>query len=167
MLLSSNDILQKYDELSAADFIRFVTDCYLDTLGGGLTPDNMAMLTTQQHTLLCYRYLLDEVMEGGFIQLIHNGYAGYVLMGPFPYILKKEWGMKELSQLIYNVKSEYQRHREQLECEMTDEEFMALYEQLETLNELGDDFLDDHQEEATPRVARYVAEHADTFQITE
>ena len=138
MLLSSNDILQKYDELSAADFIRFVTDCYLDTLGGGLTPDNMGMLT-----------------------------AGYVLMGPFPYILKKEWGMKELSQLIYNVKSEYQRHREQLECAMTDEEFMALYEQLETLNELGDDFLDDHQEEATPRVASYVAEHADTFQITE
>jgi hypothetical protein len=84
-------------------------------------------------------------------------------MGPFPYILKKEWGMKELSQLIYNVKSEYQRHREQLECEMTDEEFMALYEQLEELNELGDDFLDEHQEEVTPAVARMIVEKPEVF----
>ena len=165
MVLTQTDIQQKYDELPAADFITYITDVYLDTLGGKLTPENMGQLSTDQHTLLCYRYLLDEVMEGGFIQLIQNGYAGYVLLGPFPYVLKKEWGMRDLSKLIYSVKSEYQHHREELVREMTDEEFMALYEQLEALNELGDDFLDDHQEETTPQVAQYVAEHAEKFAI--
>lgn len=163
MALSESDILQKYEELSAADFIVYVTDAYLESVGGGLTAENMGMLNTDQHTLLAYRYLLEEVMEGGFIQLILNGYAGYVLEGPFPYVLKKEWGMKELSKLIYSVKSEYHRNREVLEAEMSDEEFMALYEQLEELNELGDDFLDDFQEETTPAVAQYVVEHKERF----
>ena len=167
MTLTQTEIRQKYDELPAADFITYITDQYLAHLGGGLTPENMGQLTTDQHTLLAYRYLLDEVMEGGFIQLILNGFAGYVLEGPFPYVLKKECGMRELSKLLYSVKSEYHRHREELERDMTDEEFMALYEQLETLNELGDDFLDDHQEEATPQVASYVATHAERFTIGE
>ena len=163
--MTRTEILQKYDELLASDFIICITDDYLAHVGGQLTAENMDKLSTDQHTLLAYRYLLDEVMEGGFIQLILNGYAGYVLEGPFPYVLKKEWGMKELSKLIYNVKREYHIHREELEQDMTDEEFMALYEQLETLNELGDDFLDDHQETATPQVAKYVAEHAERFVI--
>ena len=161
--MTKTELLQKYDELSAADFITSVTDDYLAHIGGQLTAENMGELSTDQHTLLCYRYLLDEVMEGGFIQLIQNGLAGYVLEGPFPYVLKKEWGMKELSKLIYSVKREYHIHREELGQDMTDEEFMALYEQLEALNELGDDFLDDHQETTTPQVAQYVAEHADKF----
>ena len=165
MALSKSDILQKYGELSAADFIVYVTDAYIESVGGGLTAENMDRLTTDQHTLLAYRYLLEEVMEGGFIQLILNGYAGYVLEGPFPYVLKKEWGMKELAKLIYSVKSEFHRHREELEAEMSDEEFMALYEQLETLNELGDDFLDDFQEETTPAVAQFVADHVERFTV--
>lgn len=161
--MTKTEILQKYDELSAADFITCITDDYLAHVGGQLTAENMNTLSTDQHTLLCYRYLLDEVMEGGFIQLIQNGLAGYVLEGPFPYVLKKEWGLRELSKLIYSVKTEYHHHEDVFNQELTDEEFMALYEQLETLNDLGDDFLDDHQEEATPRVAHYVAEHADKF----
>ena len=167
MALNSTDIQRRYDELSAAAFVYSITDEYLAHIGGQLTAENLGALSTDQHTLLAYRYLLDEVMEGGFIQLIQNGFAGYVLEGPFPLVLKKEWGMRELSKLIYEVKSEYHRHRDVLEQEMSDEDFMALYEQLEKLNDLGDDFLDDYQEEATPAVARYVAEHADKFVIAD
>lgn len=150
-------------EKSAAEFIDFVTDCYLEQLGGGLTAENMMMLNTDQHTLLAYRYLKDEVMEGGFIQLIINGYAGYVLEGPFALVLKKEWGLRDLSKLIFDAKREFHLNREKLEKDMTDEEFMALYEELETLNDLGDDFLDDHQEKTTPAIAKYVMEHIDKF----
>ncbi|MBQ7156996.1 MAG: DMP19 family protein [Bacteroidaceae bacterium] len=152
-----------YEEMSAADFIDHVTDFYLEQLGGGLTADNMASLNTDQHTLLAYRYLKDEVMEGGFIQLIINGYAGYILEGPFPMVLKKEWDMKDLSKLIFAARNEYHLHREELERDMTDEEFMALYEQLEKLNDLGDDFLDDYQEQTTPAVAKYVITNIDNF----
>ena len=52
------------------DYIGLITDAYLNTLDGQLTEYNMDALSADQHTLLAYRYILDEVMEGGFIQLI-------------------------------------------------------------------------------------------------
>lgn len=154
---------QAYNSKSASDFIDYITDSYLEQLGGGLTAENMGDMNTDQHTLLAYRYLKDEVMEGGFIQLIVNGYAGYVLEGPFAIVLKKEWGMKELSKLLFEAKREFHLNREVLEVEMNDEEFMAVYEQLETLNDLGDEFLDDYQEKTTPAVAKYVMDNAEKF----
>lgn len=149
--------------MSAADFITMVTDYYLAELGGALTADNMARLNAHQHTLLGYRYLLDEVMEGGFIQLIENGYAPYVLEGPFPLALKKLWDRRDLSKLIFNVKKEYHAHIEELESEKTEEEFMAMYEQLEKLNDYGDDFLDDYQEKESPAIAQIVIENIELF----
>ena len=52
------------------NFITALTDAYLEHIGGALTAENMGKLNTDQHSLLAYRYLLDEVMEGGFIQLL-------------------------------------------------------------------------------------------------
>ena len=137
--LDKQEAQTKYETLDGIAFIEWVTDGYLAAIGGGLTAENMDMLSAEQHAVLCYRYVLDEVMEGGFIQLIMNGYAPYVLEGPFPMVVKK------LSQ------------------DMSDEDFMAMYEQLEELNELGDDFLDEHQEEVTPAVAKMIVENLDEY----
>ncbi|MBP3213787.1 MAG: DMP19 family protein [Bacteroidaceae bacterium] len=190
--LDKQEAQKKYETLDGIGFIEWVTDGYLAAIGGGLTADNMDMLSAEQHAVLCYRYVLDEVMEGGFIQLILNGYAPYVLEGPFPMVVKKEWGkekeeyplcpadislsmgrpcgeeatsnvMKKFSKLLYEVKKEYHKHQEELSRDMSDEEFMALYEQLEELNELGDDFLDEHQEEVTPAVAKMIVENLDKY----
>ncbi len=158
--LDKQEAREKYETLDGIAFIEWVTDGYLAAIGGGLTAENMDMLSAEQHAVLCYRY---EVMEGGFIQLILNGYAPYVLEGPFPMVVKKEWGMKEFSKLLYEVKKEYHKHLEELSQDMSDEEFMALYEQLEELNELGDDFLDEHQEEVTPAVAKMIVENLDKY----
>lgn len=164
-MITVEELRQQCESLKPADFIVWLTDGYLDYLGGQLTAENMDRLNVSQHSLMAYRYLLDEVMEGGFIQLVINGYAPYVLEGPFPMILKKEWGLKDLSKLLYEAKKEYHRHKEELDADMDDDEFMALYEQLEDLNDLGDDFLDDHQETATPLVAEYVMAHAEDFAL--
>ena len=161
----------KYETLDGIAFIEWVTDGYLAAIGGGLTAENMDKLSAEQHAVLCYRYVLDEVMEGGFIQLIMNGYAPYVLEGPFPMVVKKQWGsvegqekvMKDFSKLLYEVKKEYHKHQEELSQDMSDEDFMAMYEQLEELNELGDDFLDEHQEEVTPAVAKMIVENLDEY----
>ena len=161
--LDKQEAREKYETLDGIGFIEWVTDGYLAAIGGGLTADNMDMLSAEQHAVLCYRYVLDEVMEGGFIQLILNGYAPYVLEGPFPMVVKKEWGMRDFSKLLYEVKKEYHKHQEELSQDMSDEEFMALYEQLEELNELGDDFLDEHQEEVTPAVAKMMVENLDKY----
>ena len=113
--LDKQEAREMYEKLDAAGFIGWVTDGYLTALGGALTAENMEMLSAEQHAVLCYRYVLDEVMEGGFIQLILNGYAPYVLEGPFPMVVKREWGsvegqekvMKDFSKLLYEVKKEY------------------------------------------------------------
>ncbi len=155
--------IEAYGQMSAAEFVMFVTDYYLQELGGGLTSENIMSLNAHQHTLLAYRYVLEEVMEGGFIQLIENGYAPYVLEGPFPIALKKLWERKELSKLLFNVKKEYHAHMEEFAKEKTEEEFMAMYEELEKLNDYGDDFLDDYQEKETPAIAKLVIENIELY----
>lgn len=161
--LDKENALLQYEQLDSIGFIQYVTDGYLAAVGGALTAETMDVLSAEQHALLCYRYILDEVMEGGFIQLILNGYAPYVLEGSFPYVVKKEWGMKDFSKLLYAAKSEYHKHQEELSGDMDEDEFMALYEQLEDLNELGDDFLDDHQEEVSPAVAKMIVENLEKY----
>ncbi len=169
--LDKQEAQTEYETLDGIAFIEWVTDGYLAAIGGGLTAENMDMLSAEQHAVLCYRYVLDEVMEGGFIQLIMNGYAPYVLEGPFPMVVKKQWGsvegqekvMKDFSKLLYEVKKEYHKHQEELSQDISDEDFMAMYEQLEELNELGDDFLDEHQEEVTPAVAKMIVENLDEY----
>lgn len=150
-------------EAGALEYIMTITDAYLHVLDGQLTKYNMDELSTEQHTLLAYRYILDEVMEGGFIQLIQNGLGPYVLDGPFPMLMKKKWELEDFGKYMYKVRNEYHKHREALEADMGEDEFMALYEQYETMNELGDQFLDDFQESTTPAIAEYVRRHEDKF----
>lgn len=169
--LDKQQAQEQYEKQDSIGFIQWVTDGYLAAIGGALTAENMDTLSAEQHAVLCYRYVLDEVMEGGFIQLIMNGYAPYVLEGPFPMVVKKEWGsvegqekvMKDFSKLLYEVKKEYHKHQEELSQDLSDEDFMAMYEQLEDLNELGDDFLDEHQEDVSPMVAKMIVENLDEF----
>lgn len=60
------------------EFLKVFTDVYLELLGGDITAENMEMLNGYQHTLLAYRFFTEEVNEGGFVQLIQNGYGGYI-----------------------------------------------------------------------------------------
>ena len=145
-------------------YIFALTNSYLEKLGGSLNEENMSMLTADQHTLLAYRFILDEVCEGGFIQLIQNGYGPYVLAGPFPMMMKKEWGFTDFGKFMYEVRKEYLRNKEELEREHTEEGFMAMYEEFDAMNNYGDDFLD-MEEEVTSMVAKHVREKEDLFII--
>ena len=72
------------------------------------------------------------------------------------------WGVGDLSKLVYAAKKIYDAHREDLERERTDDEFMAMYEQYEVFDALEDEFLE-NEEEYTALVASYVDEHLDLF----
>ena len=146
-----------YEE--SVTYLNTETDQLITRIGGQLNESNMDMLSLNEHCLLAYRYLRDEVMEGGFIQLIQNGYGPYVLLGPFPMLLKKEWGMKQFGQFLFDVAREYKAHREELEADKTEEEFMAQYEQFEALNDYGDDYLDDYDETVTPAIIEHYHAH--------
>ena len=142
-------------------FIQVFTDRYKEVIGGELTAESMPLLTGEQHTLLAYQIFRDEVMDGGFCQLIQNGYGGYIFANPFAKGMRL-CGAEDFGKLVYRAKKIYDAHREDLERERTDDEFMAMYEQYEAFDELEEEFLE-KEEGITAMVASYVDEHLELF----
>ena len=95
-------------------FIQVFTDAYKRVIGGELTADTMPLLTGEQHSLLAYQIFRDELMEGGFCQLVQNGYGGYIFANPFAKVMRL-WGVGDLSKLVYAAKKIYDAHREDLD----------------------------------------------------
>ena len=65
------------------EFLKVFTDAIMASVGGELTADTMAELNSDQITLLAYDILHNEVMDGGFVQLIYNGYGSFLFRNPF------------------------------------------------------------------------------------
>ena len=70
----SDAALRQAAEEGMDAFVDIFVDAINDAVGGKLTADTMSQLNASSITLFAYRTLLDEVMDVGFIQLIHNGY---------------------------------------------------------------------------------------------
>ena len=121
----------------------------------------MPLLNGYQHTLLGYHFFREEVMEGGFVQLVQNGYGPYIFDNPFAKAMRM-FGAKEFSKLIYEAKKIYDAHRADLEKERTEEEFMAMYEQYEVFDDLEEQYMEE-EEQITAQIATYVDEHLDSF----
>ena len=143
------------------EFLKVFTDAYWERLGGELTAETMPRLTGEQHVLLGYQIFRDEVMEGGFVQLIQNGYGPYIFENPFAKAMRL-FGMKDFSKLIYKARKIYDAHKDDLTRERTDEEFMAMYEQDEGFDELEEIFIEE-EEDLTATLAHYVDEHIEQF----
>ena len=132
-----------------------------EAIGGELTAETMGELNSDQITLLAWDTLHQEVMDGGFVQLIHNGYGPFIFKNPFAKAVKL-WGMRELSKLVYDAHSLYQKYHEQIERDCTDEEFMALFEQLPEFDDLDDEFVE-REEEWTSEIAHYIDANIEKF----
>ena len=153
--------LQKAAGEGMDEFIQVFTDKYKEVIGGELTADTMPLLTGEQHSLLAYQIFRDEIMVGGFCQLIQNGYGGYIFDNPFAKVMRL-WGADEFSKLIYKAKKIFDANRKDLEKERTDDEFMAMYEQYEAFDELEEVYLE-MEEQVTALIASYVDEHLELF----
>ena len=146
-------------------FVGCFVTAIKESIGGELTPDTMNQLNADQITLLAWQTLHDEVMDGGFVQLIHNGYGPFIFKNPFAKALKF-WGMRPLSKLIYDAHTLYVKYGQQLERDCTDDEFMALFEQFPEFDDLDDKFVEE-EEAWTEQIARYIDEHIDRFATVE
>ena len=154
-------------------FIGVIVDAIKQGVGGELSAETMPKLTADQITLLAYIMLRDELMDGGFIQLIHNGYGPFFFRNPFDKAVR-QWGEEVqkltgvqgnedtnligLCRLLRRVRKCYDKYHNQIEKEMSDEDFMALYEQLDVFDDFDDEFVS-NEESYTEDVARYVDEH--------
>lgn len=142
-------------------FIGVFTKAIHDAIGGDLTQENMGELNADQITLLSWEILHDEVMDGGFVQLIYNGYGPFIFKNPFAKALRL-WGLREPSKLIYDAHTLWLKHREEIEKELTDEEFMALFEQFPDFEDLDDKFIE-NEEEWTDDIAHYIDDNLERF----
>ena len=163
------DVLIKDSDLKAAAaggmdaFVRLVSGRILEAVGGQLTAENMGQLTADQITLLAYETFRSEVMDGGFVQLIHNGYGPFIFLNPFAKAMN-QWCAREFRNLVYDGRRLYEKYAKELERDCTDEEFMALFEQYPEFDDLDDRFVE-MEEEVTELVARYVDEHLENFVV--
>lgn len=142
-------------------FLAAVVQAVKQTAGGELTAESMQQLTADQITLWGYDILHEEVMDGGFIQLIYNGYGPFFFDNPFAKAMRL-WGLNEFSKVLYKAKNLYDERKDDLTRERTDEEFMALFENNEEFDEL-DDYFVENEEDITAAVACYVDDHMDSF----
>lgn len=142
-------------------FLKVFTDAYLEAIDGTVTAENIELLNGYQHTLLALRFFSDEVNEGGFVQLIQNGYGGYIFDNPVAKAFR-QMGAKGLSKILYKAKEIYDLHRDELERETTDEEFTAMYVDFEQFDELEEKFFYIEEEEIAI-IAQYVDDNIEDF----
>ena len=153
--------LQKAAMEGMDEFLSVFTKAIYDAIGGELTAENMGELNSDQLTLLSWDILHEELMDGGFVQLIYNGYGPFIFKNPFAKALR-QWGLREPSKFIYDAHTLWLKHREKIEVELSDEEFMALFEQFPDFEDMDDKFIE-NEEAWTEEIAHYVYDHIERF----
>lgn len=156
-----DEILRSAAEAGMDEFLQAVVDGIMDAIGGELTQETMAELNSDQITLLAYSMMRDELMDGGFVQLIHNGLGRFIFINPFDKALT-QWGMIDLARLVKKGHKLYNKYHKQIEVECTDEEFMAMFEQMPEFDDLDDEFVA-NEERWTSEVACIIDDKIDRF----
>lgn len=160
-VILSDSSLRKAAEEGIDAYLQVFRKAYETVTGGVPDATTMHLLNGWQHSLLAYLYFRDEIMEGGFVQLIQNGYGSYIFDNPFAKALRM-FGLTDLSKLVYKAKEIYDAHRKDLEKETDEATFTALYEQYEAFDELEETFFE-WEEACTNKLAVYVDEHLSDF----
>ncbi len=161
MIKIKDALLAEASQQGMDEFLQVFIDAYLAELGGALSADNMSKLNGLQHTLLAWHFFSTEMRDGGFVQLIQNGYGGYIFENPFAKAMK-QFGAVDLGKLIYKAKEIYDPNKAELERETTEEEFNAMYVDFEVFDDLEEQYfnMEEHQ---TALIAAYVDEHITDF----
>ena len=146
-------------------FLGVFINATKEAIGGELNAENMQQLSVAQITLLAYDILHEEVMDGGFVQLIYNGYGGVIVDNPVAKV-RRDWGWRDLAKLLFAVRKLYKEYGEKIQRECSDDEFMAMFEQFPEFDDYDDEFVE-NEEDWTEAVARYVDEHIEEFVVIE
>lgn len=165
MVIVKDSALQQAALEGMDAFIRVFTDAIHNAIGGELTAENMPELNSDQITLLAWEILHDELMDGGFVQLIHNGLGNFIFKNPFAKALRL-WGLRDLSKLIYDGHTLWLKYRDEIEKDCSEEEFMALFERYPEFDDLDDKFVE-NEEAWTENIAHYIDDHLEKFATIE
>lgn len=120
-------------------------------------------LSEGQQLLISYDYVRMQVQQGGFIQLIQNGYIG--LLPDMPAWLDMV-GASNMAKVIDDALKVYVLNRELLDRQTTVEEFAKLYDELKEF-EIIDERFRESDAETVEKIAAYIKAHIEDFAIIE
>ena len=146
-------------------FLGVFINATKEAIGGELNAENMQQLSVAQITLLAYDILHEEVMDGGFVQLIYNGYGGFIFDNPFAKVLR-DWGLRDLAKMLFAVLRVDNGCGGNIQRKRRDDELMAMFEQFPEFDDYDDEFVE-NEEDWTEALARYVDEHIEEFVVIE
>lgn len=161
-VIVNDDALRQAASKGMDAFVSVFINAIRQAIGDDLTIETMGQLNNDQITLLAWDTLHEEVMDGGFVQLIHNGYGPFIFKNPFAKALNKLWHMRELSKMIYDAHTLYVKYGADIEKDCTDDEFMALFEQYPEFDDLDDCFVE-NEEQWTRQIAQYIDDNIEKF----
>jgi hypothetical protein len=116
------------DATRAYEYIFLFIEKYHELLSSDTTGLMQDEFTVEQNVLMAYNVFDNQVSNGGFIQLIENGFGPYVFDSPLSDHLR-DWGLTKTSDLIDQARIIYQAKREILEREKSLEDFTRLYQE--------------------------------------
>ncbi|MDQ1087912.1 DMP19 family protein [Siphonobacter sp. SORGH_AS_1065] len=132
------------DEIEGAkddawDFLFLFIEPYIEILSSDPSGKIVEEFSAEQHTLLAFNDLYGQVTNGGFLQLIQNGYGSYIFENPFSEYIRS-WGASEMATIVDEAKVIYEKNKEDLEKETTIEEFSDMYKKYDVFEPLDDKF---------------------------
>ena len=145
----------------ALPFIFLFAEKYLALISADPTGQIQQRMTAEQTVLLAFVTMDNEVTNGGFIQLIENGYGSYIFDNPLSDYLR-EWGAAATAMIIDLARDLYHDKKEILEKEKSLEEFARLYQEHKEFEDIEQQYyavID--AERATIR--KYMEAHLDRF----
>ncbi len=157
--ISADALKEKQASTDIDDLYELLVTPLHEELYKRQTFDFFNELSPGQQLLISYDYVRSQVEQGGFIQLIQNGYIG--LLPAMPAWLQVV-GAHEMAQVLDNVLKIYVQHRDILGKERSVEEFALLYNEFKELEQSDADFI--RLNEPTVRlIMDYAGHHPEEF----
>ncbi|MBS1687519.1 MAG: DUF4375 domain-containing protein [Bacteroidetes bacterium] len=121
----------------------------------------MNELSEGQQLLLSYDYVQTQVLQGGFIQFIQNGYVSLLLSLPG---WLEDIGANDMSKVIDDVLKVYVLNRERLDAETSVEDFAKLYNEFTEFEILDKEFAE-LNDETIQQILDYALEAIEDFAV--
>lgn len=146
---------------SDEEYLFLLVEAYERLASPGVPLAKLSSFTNEATVLLLFSTLKAQVENGGFIQLIQNGYGPAIFDSPFSHDIAN-WDVPQVAELIDKARAIYQAHRAYLERPRTLSEFSALYKEFNQFEPLENYFYA-IAESQTAIVRAYVAQHFSQF----
>jgi hypothetical protein len=147
--------------ISDDDYLFVLVEAYEQLASPDIPLAKLDSFTNEAAVLLLFSTLKGQVENGGFIQLIQNGYGPALFESPFIQDIAG-WGATQLAELAEQAKSLYLANKAYLERPRAIPEFSALYKEFRAFEPLETHFYSiiDSQ---TASVRAYVEQHLPQF----